>query len=260
MSGRVPPAPSSGPAARSAAVLALHPLAGSAVQLWREHRTYFVSEGTATALRIGTQLLLLTADHVLEQNGDHDYYVADASGQLVRLTCTDTARCSTEDIAVLRLSLGMQTALSWVRAATYGTVRLSKPAPGLRATFIGYPAGRNRALVHKRMLRCRVYAYSNLTLSPSAYSAYGYDLEKHVLARFERKKTVDVATGGKVTSPKPHGMSGGPLWIQKPNCPARLIGVNLEVDLRRGVIVGGLVSRWIAAVCAQWADLRALIR
>lgn len=247
-------------AAGTATLNALHVLAAPALQVFSAKPNGMPqSEGTAVALRIGSQLLLLTADHVLTVAST--LYVMDSSRILVPLTCNNTARVPAYDVAVLRLSQAMTQALNWVVPATMSQLRLTKPAPGLLATFIGYPSGPNAPNIAKNKATPRPYAYSGRTMNPAAYVKYGYVLGRHVLIPFTFKGT-DLETGVAVTFPNPHGMSGGPVWLLKKGAWPKLMGIGLELAPAGNpkVMVAGLIRWWIAAICGQWKDLEALIR
>lgn len=237
----------------------LHKLAAPAVQIWREKRSYFISEGTATAFRLGSQLLLLTADHVLDANLESNYLVADTNGTLTNLVCDDTVRDSQRDVAVLRLSQAMQEKLAGVIAALPPQLSARKPGPSDRVAFAGFPYGTNRALAHKHEVRRRVRICIGTALSPLECSKRGYDIDRHFLIPFHRKRMLNSITGLPETAPKPHGMSGGPAWRLPRGRPPSLIGIGLEAPPRKAVMVGAYINQWIAVIAKAWPDLGHLL-
>jgi len=174
---------------------------------------FFVTKSGAT--------LLISAAHVLEEGRSArlHYYIAPKVKRFVngRITSNKWAGPRDKDLldlAAVRLEgpglppyPDMDKFALNVADITFAVA----PVPTARYGFVGFPASRSR--VRHRPAEVRVALYGHLA-QPAAlreYASRGLRTESHLYLVFNRKKSVGLQGQG-VSFPKPHGISGSPVF------------------------------------------------
>jgi hypothetical protein len=79
-----------------------------------------------------------------------------------------------------------------------------------------------------------------------------------VRVSFNRKENIDAVTRKRVTSPDPHGMSGGAIFgifnasTSEVNFRARLIGISTNWPKSSREIFGPNIATWLAIIREAW--------
>ena len=74
-------------------------------------------------------------------------------------------------------------------------------------SFSGYPHRKSRSWEGK--IKTEMFSYGALIATPEDYVAHSCNIRHHLIAKYDRKSSVDAFSGKKQISPLPHGVSGG---------------------------------------------------
>jgi len=219
--------------------------------------------GSAFFVRRGSATLLVSAAHVLEEGRSRQlyYYAAAKTKRWVsgKFTCnawTGPRENDLLDLAAVRLEgpalPPYQDLNKWpldVTTITYA----SAPVPTARYGLIGFPASRSRIRVHPAEVRVEPYGHLAQPAPLREYAARGLRAESHLYLVFNRKKSIGLQGQG-VSFPKPHGLSGSPVFE-----------IYDEAKSHQGEAfpLAGVVTTWRPQehrlLCAASAALRELI-
>ena len=74
------------------------------------------------------------------------------------------------------------------------------------AEFVGFPETKNKKVYKQNKIAGERYAIGGMVLEIT---------NARVRVSFDRKRNIDATTRKRVTSPDPHGMSGGPFLVSR---------------------------------------------
>jgi len=208
--------------------------------------------GSGFLLRLGDQIVLITAAHVLHARHEFNLQMPGTT-RIVPFGGTAYAtgphqnvqrRDFEQDVAFLVLNTSAM-------LETPGTPTLSVadldvgdlPTRQTAYGFVGFPGSENTSLPGYRFLRSSMY-YGGQPTSRDKYERLGYDPRTHFIMSFERERMIDHA-GRIVAVPEPYGMSGGPVFklgtfeeIDRQLARPRIIALAIEWWQRIEVLVG----------------------
>ena len=130
-------------------------------------------------------------------------------------------------------------------------------------TFAGYPWRRGR--VSEGSVATDFTTFSGIEAKPSEYKALGLLRSRHIAIRFHRRRTFSVRLGRVITSPLPHGMSGGGVyaWSQESlqTWPVRLplVGIVSEGVPERSLLIATRLHVYIGCIFYNQPDLAAIV-
>nr|WP_316642097.1 hypothetical protein [uncultured Roseateles sp.] len=208
--------------------------------------------------------LLVSAAHVLEEGrSGHLYYFAApkvkrfVNGRITSNKWTGPRDSDLLDIAAVRLEGSDLPPYPGVDKFSLNISDISfatAPVPTASYGFVGFPASRSR--LRHRPAEARVAPYGHLAHSAALreYAARGLQTESHLYLVFNRKKSFGLEGQG-VSFPKPHGISGAPVFE-----------IYDEAKSHQGEAfpVAGVVTTWHPhehrLLCASATALRELIK
>ena len=226
--------------------------------------------GSGLLLAVGDARLIVTAAHVLDEFGDGTIYLARGmTFEGARCTATSTqvpANGTREDdeidIAVVRLPVEVGLAMERFGCRFLDPALLAPeiaPTSPARFLFMGYPSRRNQPWSTERIIRPEGVAARCLRVPHEDVGDLGWHPDLHVLGRFRRDYMAD-HSGARMTAPLPHGMSGGPVWVQRPGSNEFVVaGIGIEYNRHRHLLVGTHVGAVSYLIRQAFPDLYGLI-
>ena len=174
--------------------------------------------GSGVLLKIGNELFVLTAAHVMDFcEGDGALLMPSSEGIVpmhgsvsytpVPEGCNRSS--DKADLAYFHLDNEWQTTLhpDFVPLGVDDLLLTDSLLPGELFTFVGYPwrNTKKKGLVHEGDRT----TYTGHSFSADVYEQLGYDHFAHILIRLRRRKTVSSRYGGRNAAVHPEGISGG---------------------------------------------------
>ena len=176
--------------------------------------------GTAIALDLYDQKLLLTAAHVVDHNELTSLYVGGAALTLLETEFHCSAKPDDDrhkdhsDFAIARLPNETVDALDGISFFTESNICTSSVEPqGTTFTIAGYPNSKNKNFhVARHTVHTELYHYSDVG-RPNPFPDHNphYSAATHIFLNYDQKHSQD-AHGRRVDSIQLTGMSGGPVF------------------------------------------------
>lgn len=201
--------------------------------------------GSSVLLQIGADVFIATAKHVIDESTKSSLYL-DGPTELEPLE-GDFFACPERDVAVLKLNSDQVAILEKYRfleekyIATNDFISLAE-----YSVSVGYPASKTTRRHDKNELESQLFSYSNTSVEAT---------NDIVQVPFRKRKNVDALTGAIVMAPKPHGMSGGPMFGVKIGERAiygrpepRLVGIIVEWEKHKQALLATPISIVLAVV------------
>ena len=134
-----------------------------------------------------------------------------------------------------------------------------------RYLILGYPISKNKWIDYKGLkVKPKSYPYSSRPSDILIYKELGISEESHLLLDFDKEKVTN-GTGNVFIAPDLYGMSGGGVWTLHDDSKAlsifsesqlnKLVGVIIEWDLQKKVIIAVRISIVIAAIIERYPNL-----
>jgi len=223
--------------------------------------------GTSLLFSIRGKSLLVTAAHVLDANGESTLYIGGPT-ELVPLT--GTAYKTTPpaggrpkdllDLGLMDISEASPEQWSRYRFLTPDDLDVNDmPAEHTLYGFVGFPETKNRPSLKKLKLSSMI-----CVLVPTPQEKYiqlGLNLFAHIVGQFDPKKQLN-SDGRTITSPDPHGMSGGGVWrmgtpeeLANGTNVERLIGVGIEYRKAARILLGVRASVLVEMIANAFPEL-----
>ena len=200
--------------------------------------------GTGFLVLHNDQPFLLSAGHVLKQlQSKHLYYyvekgkVRKVTGRLTTNHHDGSPESDLVDVGAVRMEgIGLppyQSVGKYLWSSE--DIKLERIA-NTTATygFVGYPATRSTAKFNPKELRVEPYAYLTGSAQLSEYSVFGVAPWSHLCLTFDKKKSRGLDGGGR-SFPKPHGVSGSPVF---------LLDTGSDADKPENFELAGLITTW----------------
>lgn len=158
--------------------------------------------GSAVLIEIAEEFFLCTAKHVIDDNKDSTLYT-DGPAEFEILE-GDFYASQKHDIAVLKLTTAQRHSFKKYRPLRADDIaNQTQAAASKYAEFVGFPETRNRKVYKQNKIAGEIYAIGGMILEVT---------DAKVRVSFNRKRNIDAVTRKCVTSPDPHGMSGGAIF------------------------------------------------
>lgn len=195
--------------------------------------------GTAVLIKYKGISFLVTAAHVLRQNGIQNPLYLSLENENVKL---EGPACMSKDIEVeldlaifdLRKHANLYSALDG-----YKTISLEEPAPKSLPTYarahffiFGFPWRKAKHNKKESRVDIKPLAYTTDEVSDATYSKYSWSPQKHLLVKYKPKNTTNQQKI-KTTAPSPHGASGGPVFkvlVDENDCPILFIFEGIMIE------------------------------
>lgn len=167
------------------------------------------SVGSAVLVQVNGVPYLVTANHVLEDHPNLQYF--DKDGVPVALI-GDFHVSRAYDVAVLRLIDEHKEATARYPMITEGDFRPVRYAQGRQyAAIVGFPATASKYLRKERLLKTEACSIANMVTQ----EAHG-----RIAVKFEKPKNLRAGSRAQITAPDPYGMSGGAIFsVPSPAAP-----------------------------------------
>jgi len=226
--------------------------------------------GSAVILKIGGELILLSAAHVLDQRIAGSIAIPCArsiraiAGDLASLGLPRSGLRADDrvDIACVRLDPGIAIDLHpRLRPLTRADLALTDSLEtGDHYTFGGYPWRKSDC--RKGIATTTLTTFTGEAVSRDVYNRLGYSPQFHVAIRYRRKKSVSFRTGRREVAPLPHGVSGGGVFawqkdiIQNPREPELLLCAAAHTYLaNEALLIGTRLGPYLAMIDRNWPEL-----
>src|SRR3546814_808914 len=155
--------------------------------------------GSAVLIEIAEEFFLCTAKHVIDDNKDSTLYT-DGPAEFAILE-GDFYASQEHDIAVLKLTEAQRRTFKKYKPLRADDIaNQTQAAASKYAEFVGFPETRNRKVYKQNKIAGEIYAIGGMILEVTT---------ARIRVAFNRKRNIAAATRKRVTSPDPHGMSGG---------------------------------------------------
>ncbi len=142
-------------------------------------------------------------------------------------------------------------------------VLLEAPEHRTTYTMAGYPWRKSRT--KGRGIETNFQTFSGLEAKESEYDAMRLSRSTHIAIRFHRGNTFHEGKRRVITSPLPHGMSGGGIYVWNnealQNSPVRLplAGIANEYIPEKSLLIGTRLHIYVAGIFYDQPDLAALV-
>jgi hypothetical protein len=223
-------------------------------------------------VRIVDRTFLLTAAHVTDRQsegtllipGQRGFMPANGYFSAMRLPASGRRSDDKLDVAYFLLDSDCVNDLH-----PHCTV-LERPDVSLEAdpplltyyTFAGYPWRKGR--VGEGIVATDFRTFTGGEADKSEYKVLGLTRSRHIAIRFNRKRTFSQRLGRVITSPLPHGMSGGGVYVWNQEAlkkwPVRLplAGIATEFIPDRSLLVATRLRVYVRCIFHQEPDLAAI--
>ena len=205
--------------------------------------------GSAVLIEVADECFLCIAKHVVDENKDSTLYVDGPVN--FEILEGDFYASQEHDIAVMRLTPAQKETLKkYDPLAADDIANQVQASVSKYAEFIGFPETKNRKVYKQNKIAGEIYAIGGPILEVT---------DARVRVSFNRKRNIDAMTLKRVTSPDPHGMSGGAIFgipmkdstIEgKPR--ARLIGISTDWPDSSPEIFGPNIVIAMAIIKEAW--------
>lgn len=205
--------------------------------------------GSAVLIEASGETFLCTAMHVIVENENSTLYI-DGPSQMEILQ--GDFYCSAEhDVAVLKL-----TPVQITLFQKYSALRDEYIANQTQAStskyveFVGFPETKNRKVCQQNKIKKLIQSIgcTVIEITPTK-----------VRVSFKKKQNIDAVSRKRVTSPNPHGMSGGAMFGVPVNAATiagrphpRLVGITTDWPLSLNDVFGPSVAIVMAIIRDAW--------
>ena len=187
---------------------------------------------------------LISAAHVLENlRVRHVYYYVSPSttrkitGRLTMNVHAGSRDSDPLDLGAVQLEGVAQPPYPEVNKFSLSSTMLGSGRPASTTTryaIIGYPASRSR-IRRPADLIAEPYAYLAYSVEDEQYLREGLNRATHLCLSFDKKRSFDLFGQGR-SFPKPHGVSGSPMFV---------IYDTKELEEERPFTLAGIVTTWV---------------
>lgn len=185
--------------------------------LQHEEHDYLSIAGTSVLVEHRGLRFLVTAAHVLRDNGRQNPLYLSLEGETIEIggpaLMTPDIDDTELDLAIfdLRTHKTLRKGLSG-----YKTISLEDPKhlpSHVRHHFFVFGFPWRKAYHHKdkSLIKIKPLRYTTDEVSEDSYNKYCHSKQEHFIVRYKRKTTIKQGKV-KTIAPKPHGASGGPLF------------------------------------------------
>lgn len=205
--------------------------------------------GSAVLIEVADECFLCTAKHVINQNKTSTLYIDGPVN--FEILEGDFYASQEHDIAVLRLMPAQKETLKKYKPLGADDIANQVQASASKyAEFVGFPETRNKKIYKQNKIAGEIYAIGGPMLEIT---------DARVRISFNRKRNIDAVTRQRVTSPDPHGMSGGAIFGIPMNDStiegkpwARLIGISTDWLDSSPEIFGPNIAIAMAIIREAW--------
>jgi hypothetical protein len=244
--------------------------------IWFRGSSGYELEGSAVLLEIGPLRFLVTAAHVLDRAGGSNPLTPCIGLARGFLTITGEARGTLppngdrmlDRVDLAFVALDNHAAEAVKENYAYLPIQcLDVHDPGLEGTRYVVNGCPWKKVEHEgKMLMPNQYELQLLGKPHSEYEGLDISPLTHIAMHYDRKKMMD-GLGERVTSPKPSGMSGGPVWrmvssrgpIGEHALSKRLVGIAIEYIEAKRSLVATRISGVLAVISNAFPDVAGLI-
>lgn len=112
-----------------------------------------------------------------------------------------------------------------------------------RYGLVGFPASRSRTRNYPAEIRVSPYGFIGMSVPASTYAENGVNQDSHICLHFDRKRSFGLDGAGR-SFPKPHGISGSPIFLlfdqneANPVSHFLLVGVATTWIRERNLLIG----------------------
>jgi len=240
------------------------------VPLFLDTRHQLAQLGSAVAIVLCEQLVLLTAAHVSDAASQGTICCPTNSGILPIHGCFGQVRIA-RNIARNKDKYDV----SYFRPTSKFAALMHESICPLRMdelrlnetllendiyTFSGYPASKSKVQAHRAS--SEVYSYSGSAASPAKFERLGYNLDDHILVNFDRRTSVD-PRGVHRVPPHPRGISGGGVFAwpkdvfdnPKTSIERKLVGIGHTYLKTARCLVGTRIGSFLSLIAANHPEL-----
>ncbi len=208
--------------------------------------------GSGFLVSVGSTSFLISAAHVfdeLKKGRDLFFYMEpktlrklSASGQILVTKIPDgkTREQDDLDVGVFKFEGSGQPPYPAVEKEALSVDALlpgALPREGKTYLIVGFPASKTRFNPINPALKSKVYSFRNISHPTDKYGEIGLEPQNHIAVIFERKRSVG-PDGKPRWFPKPHGVSGSPVWLlyseqEDPDNPKPISAVGVTIEHRK---------------------------
>lgn len=94
-----------------------------------------------------------------------------------------------------------------------------------------------------KILRSKICEHTDTIVSKEIYSKLGFEIDSNIIINFKRNNF-----------PKPHGMSGGGVWLKNISYMPKLVGICIEYDKKLKVMIGTRIGAVIEAIRNRYSN------
>lgn len=205
--------------------------------------------GSAVLIEVSGETFLCTAKHVIDDNKNSPLYI-DGPTKFEVLE-GDFYSSKEHDVAVLKLTPTQKKMLK--KYPPLGADHIANQDQAFDskyAEFVGFPETKNKKVYRQNKIAGQMYAIGGMIIEVTSAK---------VRVSFDRKRNIDSVTRKPVTSPDPHGMSGGAIFGIAMNASTikgaprpKLIGISSHWLESSKEIFGPSIAVAIAIIREAW--------
>lgn len=227
--------------------------------------------GSGTLLEVHGRYFLITAAHVLDENGRTNLYLpgiplVEVVGAGVKTQAPlNNRKNDSIDLGIIEIDASAAKRVLGVRAITPSDIATDDVPKRLTSYgFVGCPSSKNKPRPGRK-LQVTSNFLGVLPAKVERYAEIGAEPILHFAGEFDRSRVVD-RKHEHVAAPDPEGMSGGGVWrvgsyaeIDSGRAEPKFIGVGIEHHKHEKLLLGVRVAFVIASLAAHVPELKPLL-
>lgn len=228
----------------------------------------FSQFGSGVLIEFRSHIFLLTAGHVMDALDDSDLLmptegnqIESIEGSFAYIDRKESRNRDTLDYAYFKLDNEFSKKVSKlfyvIPEREFGVKENYSHAEMF--SFVGYPHRKSNVMGNKASTKS--YAYGAYHASDDEYKKLSCTKEANIVAKYQRKKSVDPFVGEIQTAVLPHGISGGGIYVfptiidEIPPRDRKLIGIG-HTWKAEGYFIGTRLEIFLSAILLNNPDLR----
>ena len=229
--------------------------------------------GTALLIRINDKYFILTAAHVIDENKYSTIYYPGKNKLKILNTVFETislpeSRNREDDIYDFAFSILNNSIVNELKNkfSFFPVNRIDPndiPSKDKFYTIIGFPGTKSSAIPSLKKIKSKAFAFTSVS-DEKSYKKIGVSDRTHLVLNFDKKESLN-SEANKFTSPDPHGMSGGGVWLSRIIQPNKvketnkLIGLGIEYRKSLNILVAVKMSLILECIRKKYPGLNKYI-
>ena len=239
---------------------------------YESEKSSFNHIGTGVVINFRDTIFILTAGHVIDELNKEDdsalmiptsdNSIVSIEGTYSYFTPTNDRPSDMMDFGYFKLDLNFANEIKKVfPPIEEADLHITDFIPSSKLfSFSGYPHRKSK--IRGKNTTTEMFSYGTYIASPDEYENLGCNPIHHIVAKFDRKNSINPILGEKQTPPLPHGISGGGVYMWPKNSHdippknRKLIGIGHTYKKNEGYFIGTNLKVILASILYNNPHLR----